>query len=249
MSLKSKAYFMIIFPAVLMASLLSVRGVHFVATFFISVIGAVVVYFCWLFMKERRLNNILDRDCDPVRYLEKCNKANMVQPDFNKAIAYLCLGDFDRAIGYLQNVELPKKVSKPLELVYHCAFMVYYLETGDLENVKRIYEENIKELRKSILHPAITFSVDLQVLAYQYKVNMTDDTAKYYLEQLGYLYEVNSKKISMRQKVATRFIEAGLLEGLGDMDGAMKKYNTVAKYGNRLYIAKLAREKLAERAD
>jgi uncharacterized protein YggT (Ycf19 family) len=229
-----------------MAVSLFMLKINIIVTIFIAVIGSTIICSWWVISKERKISNILEKECDPVRYIEKCNKSNMLYSDLNRAIAYMCLGRLDDGYNLLKNMEMPRKPTKIYELTYHSALMCYYLSVEDLEKASVEYEDEIKKLRKGMLVPSVTFSVDLFVLEYQYKLNRTPETAKYFWEQLKYLYAITSNKLSKRQKLAVRYTEAEVLEELGDIESAVLNYKKVAERGNKLYIAELSRKKLAE---
>jgi len=210
----------------------------------ISFLIVLPVYYGWVVLRNKKIAGILEIECDPVRFIEKCNKANMLYPDISKAVAYMCLGNYEDSLSLLLDSEMPKKPKKLFKLAYHSLLMGYYLETGDLKKAGDEYEDDIKNLRKGLLISGTTLGVDLLVLEYHYKLSTTSDTAKYYLEQVKYLFDINSKLLTKRQKVAIWYIEAELFEKIDDTVNAASMYAKVAKNGNKLWIAESSREKL-----
>lgn len=243
MSLTTKSIILLTVSVITIAAPLSLLGINPIAVFFITFFGALIIWFVWGLFKSKKITNILEEKCDPVLYLEKCNKSHMGYPDYNKAVAYLSLGENKMAHDLLTGGEMPTKPNQIMKLTYHSALMSCYIEMGDLEKAGLQYENYIKDMRKGLLAPIVAFSVDLLALEYQYKLNITPETSRYFLEQLKYLYNINVKALSKRQKLSVLYMEAELLEALGDFEAAVSKYRKVATEGNKLRIAELSRKK------
>ena len=244
MSLTTKIYAFIIISVVVIIVPLTLLRLNPIATFFIAVIGTLIFYMAWITIKSKRLNDILEEKCDPVLYLKKCTKSHMGYPDYNKAVAYLSLGDSKAAYDLLTTGEMPKKQTQIMKLTYHCALMCCYIEMGDLEKAGLLYDNHIKAMRTGLMIPKIAFSVDLLFLEYQYKLNITPETSRYFLEQLRHLYSANVKVLTKRQKLSVLYTEAELLEAVGDLEAAKPIYQKVVNKGNKLWIAELAGKKL-----
>ena len=243
MNLTIKSIIVAVAAVVAIALPLSLLKVNQIAVFFISFFGGMIVYMVWTLLKSKRLTDILEEKCDPVRYLEKCTKSHMSYPDYNKAVAYLSLGESNKAYDLLTTGEMPKKQTQVMKLTYHCALMCCYIESGDLDKAGLEYENHIKAMRKGLLIQSIAFSVDFLHLEYQYKLNMTAETSKYFLEQLRHLCDANDKVLTKRQKLSVLYTEAEVLEAMGDFKSATPKYQKVADEGNKLWVAELSRKK------
>jgi len=244
MSLTAKSYALVTATAVVIVVLLTLLGINPIATFFITVFCAMVAYMAWMTIKSKRLTDILEEKCDPVLYLEKCTKSHMGHPDYNKAVAYLCLGDSKTAYDLLTNGEIPKKMTLFMQLTYNCTLMCCYIENGDFEKAGMQYENHIKTKRKGLMIPKIAFAVDLLFLEYQYKLNITPETSRYFLEQLRHLCDANAKVLTKRQKLSVLYIEAELLEAVDEPEAAASIYRKVANEGNKLWVSELSRKKL-----
>jgi tetratricopeptide (TPR) repeat protein len=244
MSLTTKSVILITVSAVVIVVPLFLLRINLIAIFFMAVIGELIIYFAWALSKSKKISDILEEQCDPELYLKKCNKSHMAYPDYNKAVAYLSLGDTNKAHEWLTFGEMPKKQTKFMKLTYHSALMSCYLEMGDVEKAGLQYENHIKDMRKGLLVPKIACIIDLLILEYHYKLNATPETSKYFLEQLRYLFSVNDKTLSKRQKLSVLYMAAEILEQNGDIEAAVQKYKKVAEEGNKLHIAVLARKKI-----
>ena len=244
MGLNTKSYILIIISAVVITLVLSLLRINQFAVIIIEIIGSLIIYIAWLMIKSTRITKILEEKCDPVLYLEKCTKSHMAHPDYNKAVAYLSLGEYEKALDLLLDGDIPKKMTQIMKVTYRAALMSCYIVMGDLEKAGREYENHIKEMRKGLLVPKVAFSIDLMVLEYQYKLNATPETATYFLEQLRYLYGINSKVLSKRQRLSVLYTEAELLDFVGEKEAAALLYKRVAAEGNTLHIAALAKKKL-----
>ena len=241
----SRTSFIIIFIfGGVVSVLLLMRGV---SSFVFIGIGFLIVFpvaLCIVTIELKQTTNILEKQCDPARFLEKSSTICKL-PDINKALCLWLLGRYEDCYNLLQTIEPRKRRGIASGISYHVMLMSYYLEKDDMDNAATEYT-NLKKLRRRNLLPLYNMSIDLSVAEYHYKLNVTNDTTKYFLEQVRYLYSTYAKKLSLRQKLAFKYTEAELLEKLGDIEGALFLYGKIAEVGNTLHMAEISRKKLLE---
>lgn len=227
-------------------------GINPVIAIFTTFIVIMVGYFIWWGIKTKKLNNLLDENCDPYRFIQECEKVKLISDripfqnncNVNIAVGLISLGDNKEALNILQDVDLSAKNSKVVETLYHLAIFCCYINMDDLTNATFEYENHIKRLRKKVIIPRMVFSIDATVSEYQYKLCKTVENAKYSLGQLDYLYNIYSKKIGKRMRLNVLYNKAELMWEIGDNEGAAEKYKIVAEKGNKLWIADMSRNKL-----
>ncbi|MCL2285587.1 MAG: hypothetical protein FWC32_04390 [Firmicutes bacterium] len=204
-----------------------------------------VGYQVWQTIRLYRMFSIVDKHCDPVRFLEKFKSSPMIFPNMYRAISLSLAGRYQDSYELVIATEPHKRRDFGFKVAYHVLLMSYYLDKNDMENATVEYKNLIKLRRRSFL-PQLNMSIDLSVAEYHYKLNVTDDTTKYFLAQVRYLYSIYVKKLSLRHKLAFKYYEADLLEKLGDIKGALSLYGKIAEVGNTLHFAEISRKKLLE---
>jgi len=210
----------------------------------ISSVVIVIGYIAIIFYIDARRMDVLDRECDPERYIELLGKKPSKGDKLNIALAYSCLGQDDAALAILQDADIALYGHGLIH--YHLLLLCIYMEKKNIEAATQEYEKIIRLKGGSSFGPVMVFSIDIVILDYHYRQNETSDTAKLFLEQLRFLYNVHKKCLRRRQKVFTWFLIAELLEKIGDINGALVQHEKVATKGNKLYVVKLSQNKIAE---
>lgn len=254
--MKLKLYASLIIVGLLIEAALIICDVNPVVAMSVAFLVAMGGYFIWWGRLNKRLNNILDEKCDPIKFIEENEKAKAMSKrtafqnfcNLNIAVGLGSLGRNEEALEILLNtVDVTAKNSKAFDAVYHQALFCFYINTGDLESAAFEYDNYLMEYRKSIKHFAFTFAVDAAVAEYQYKRSKTTETAKIFLKRLEYLSSTYSKKLSKRGRLNILYNKADILAELGEHESALEKYKIVAENGGSLWIAVDSREKLAKK--
>jgi tetratricopeptide (TPR) repeat protein len=223
-----------------------------------SVIGFFVLifgYYGWWLIKNLRLSNILNEQCDPEKYIAEYEKLKKLQKsvtfqnhcNVNIAVGFISLGHFEEALSILTDDVNPKKSKNNVfQATYHLDVFYCHLCLDNLTEAANIYENNIKALRGRVIIPQLTYSYEDSVALYHYMLNKSPETARVYLAQIEYLYNAYSKKIGKRGKLENIYNRAVMLLELGEKEAAVKKLKTVAENANKLWIAEMSRKKLME---
>lgn len=209
----------------------------------IAVCGSYVVIL--VYMIKQRLN-LINEKCDPQAFLEDIQKQitrrkNSVREkaylQYSLAVGYYNLGEYEKAMESLkemehQNISRFRGILLPFTTIkLHCMY-----QAGEIEEAEKIYEHQFTALKPI---------GKLQ----RYSMEMVMAERLFCLERYKEAYEKSSvilvKNGPMIVKLAARYMMARCDEALGNIEAAKKSYGIVAEKGNKLEIARKAREKTA----
>lgn len=211
----------------------------------IITIGLVTLaYIIYINYIQRKRYDILENDLDPEAFIEATYEAyknagknkqlnSLLNSDL--AFGYISLGEYKMAMEFLHKVEpthLPR--SNKLTLSYYNALMIVYYNLDEYAKAKEIYEIVKKYEVKDKLGEQLMDI--LMANKYFYEANY---------EASRKIFENYPKdKMSKRLELEVVFDLANIDEKEGNIKNAIPKYERVAREGNKLYSAKLAKEKL-----
>ncbi len=251
-SLSWKIYAVIFFstiPFVVLMRFLGIRPEIVIITVYIVAFGG---YILWWWVKNKRLANILEEKCDPMGFIKAWEKYRLLSKrkafqnlcNLNIAVGYSAAGQYDNSRKMLETIDLDVKNSQMFKIAYHLACFALYINTLDIQKATFEYENYIKEFGNKVTTPIAKYAVEASILEYNYIVNKSKETAKFYLEQLDYLYNSYSTKLSKRIKLNTLYNKACLELELGNTDEAIKNFKIVIKNGNGLIIVEKSKLQL-----
>lgn len=205
-------------------------------------------------LKLNKRNNILEKECNPVKYIKiykKCkeniNKIKSIDwCNLNIAVGFLHLREYQKALNYLKNVSFPMKQNQSFQLSYHLALMICYIGLSDLEKAEFEYENYIQKSRGKLTVNNINFAIDSVAMEYNYLLQKSSETAKYYLDMLYYRQKAYNKIINKCQNLNLLYRIATLEQELGNIESAIEKYKIISENGNLLWIATESKNKLNE---
>lgn len=211
----------------------------------IITVGIVILgYILYINYVQRKRYGILENDLDPEAFIQATHEAyknagknkqlnSLLNCDL--AIGYISLGDYKMAIELLEKVEpihLPK--ANKLVLAYYNALMIVYYNLNEYDKVKGIYEMVKKyEVRDKLDEQLMNI---LMANKYFYEGN--------YEASRKIFKEYPKNKMSKRLELEILFDLAKMDEKEGNIKNAISKYEKIAREGNKLYSAKLAKKRL-----
>ncbi|WP_313185331.1 hypothetical protein [Lacrimispora sp.] len=218
-------------------------------TAFITLLGG---YFLWWIGKNKALTNILEEKCDPLKFIEACEKFKLFSKrkafqnscNLNIAVGYMTAGQYDDSNKVLQAIDLDVKNSEIFRLAYHLACFAQYINTDEMEKATFEYENYMKDFGGKTITANMKYAVEASILEYNFKLNKNTEAAKYYLAQLDYLYSSYKTKISKRIRLNTLYNKACLEQEIGNAAEAIKKFKFVTENGNGLKIVEQSRVQL-----
>ena len=209
-------------------------------TVFIVTLG----YIIYINYKQGKRYSILENALDPETFIEATYEAykysgknkqlnSLLNNDL--AIGYISLGDYEKAKEFLLKVEpehLPR-INKII-LTYYNALMIVYYNLENYNEVGKVYDKAIQyEVKGKLGNRLMTI---LQANKSFYEGDYQNSRK---------LFESYPKdKMSKRLELEILFDLANIDEKEGNIKEAVSKYERVAKEGNKLYSAKVARDKL-----
>lgn len=221
----------------------------------INLIFIILITFFFLFLsqiafliiKNNKIRDVLDLDCDPEKYLElmdkqekknKKNERGLIYLDINRSAAYLSLGDVRKAKEYLDGVNTSFLSEKNGSYyVYTLNRIVCLYELEETEEAEKLYSTEL--VRLSPLDKRMKKSTEILIGERYFYLHQ-------YKESYEYLKKLLNIDLEKRRylSVLSRLAQMDLMNGEREL--AIEKYKKIAKYGYKLWIAKAAREVLKE---
>lgn len=201
------------------------------------------IYFLHAVINSRINSKLLNEDCDPEKYLNKIMKSKKVyrkKPKYlamisiNEAVANILMGKFYEARQILDNIDQSYLSEKNGTLL---TYMIDYIsccfELGDIDTALSLYNTQLpiltpfnKNLKRSI-----------KILIGE-RYFFEENYDKSY-ESLNQLLDI---ELNRRTYLGILYRLAQIDRIRGDMEKARKKYTKIAQYGNKLWIAKQAKD-------
>lgn len=237
-------FFMI---AVICAAILHYLEVNLILTMLITMFILFSGQITYLIIKNNKIRDVLDLDCDPEKYLElmdkeeKRNKKNdrgLTYLDINRSAAYLSLGDIRKAKEYLDGVNTSYLSEKNGSYyVYTLNRIICLYELEKTEEAEKLYSTEL--VRLSPLDKRTKKSAEIIVGERYFYLHQ-------YKESYQYLKKLLNIDLEKRRylSILSRLAQMDLMNGEREL--AIEKYKKIAKYGNKLWIATEAREALKE---
>ena len=233
--------------SIICASILSYLKVNLILILLITIIVLFSFEITFLVIRNNKIRNVLDLDCDPERYLElmdkqerryKKNERGLTYLDINRSAAYLSLGDVRKAKEYLDGVNtslLSEKNGSYYVYTINRILCLYELE--QTEEAEKLYSTEL--VRLSPLDKRLKKSAEILIGERYYYLNR-------YQESHEYLKKLLNIDLEKRKYLGVLFRLAQMDIMKGEREAAAVKYKKIAKYGNKLWIAKAAGEALKE---
>ncbi len=213
---------------------LNIVVIFLIAFFVLLVFNFMIGYF----MKVRQ-RKVLDWDCDPKRYLKmmderekkfRKNKRVLSYLSINRAVGHLLLGNFMMAKEYLEGIDTSYLSEKNGSyFVYTIDLISCYYELGEIEKAENLYETNL--VRLAPLGKPHKRSVEILIGERYYFQGK-------YEESYECLKKLLKEDLDKRQYLGILFRLAQMDLRNGETDQARKRFEKIAKLGNKLWIAK-----------
>lgn len=198
-------------------------------------------------IRNARFRKVLDWECDPEKYLKmidrqerkyRRNSRAVTILDINRAAAYLIMGDYSKALEYLNSIEESELSEKnDSYYVYTINRILCYYELGEIEKAEALYETEL--VRLCPYGNRLKKSVEILVGERYFFLHR-------YEESYAYLKKLLSCDLHKRQYLGILYRLALMDHINGETELAMGKYKKIVKLGNKLWIAREASERLKE---
>ncbi len=233
--------------SVICAAILRYLEVNLILTMLITLFILFSGEIAFLIIKNNKIRDVLDLDCDPEKYLElmdkqekrnKKNERGLIYLDINRSAAYLSLGDVRKAKEYLDGVNTSFLSEKNGSYyVYTLNRIVCLYELEETEEAEKLYSTEL--VRLSPLDKRMKKSAELLIGERYFYLHQ-------YRESYEYLKKLLNIDLEKRRylSVLSRLAQMDLMNGEREL--AIEKYKKIAKYGNKLWVAKAAKEALKE---
>ncbi|MDF2589472.1 MAG: hypothetical protein K0S41_3313 [Anaerocolumna sp.] len=224
---------------------LNSTGINLVATIVITMVAVFSLYITIAMIRQRKYINQLDELCDPEKFLESTMKQEGITGNcknsylftINTAVSHMELGDYMTGLKLLESVDKDQfGKNKISQTVYYIDLMICYYELGMIEKAEQLFE--------TVLPLAAPYNNKLKQ-----SIDVLIGERFYYLGRYEESYEHLSKVVKEYQMCKRRYLEvifrlAFMDELKGDMDKAIKRYEKVIKFGNKLGIVNDAKDRL-----
>ena len=211
----------------------------------IITVGIVTLgYIIYINHIQRKRYNILENDLDPEEFIKATyeayknagkNKQLNSLLNIDLAFGYISIGQYKDALEFLHKVEpdhLPK-INRSI-LSYYNVLMIVYYNLNEYHNAKDIYDKVKRyEVKDKLGQQLMNLLIANK---YFYEGNYEESRKRF--------ENYPENKMSKRLKLEILFNLANIDEKEGNIKDAILKYEKVAREGNKLYSAKLAKEKL-----
>ena len=180
-------------------------------------------------------NHYLFVKLDPEKYIlivektYKIFKINIMK-DFNRinlSVCYWLLNERKEALKYLNEIKITRLTLPIIKYCYYRNLMEYKYFMGEKEEARKIFDENF---RKSGVKLEIGIMLDYENNPQQKIIEFEK-----LLKGKRKLYQIEIK-----------FNLAKTYEEIGNFEKAKELYKEVAEKGNKLYMGKIAQEKILE---
>lgn len=238
-------YILIIITLIITLITNSILKLSFLKGGIITVIPVVVGYIIYIQIKQTKRYKLLEEDLDPEAFIESTYKAyryaennKQLNSMFNMDLAfgYMSLGEYNKTLECLDKIdpdELPKINNSIIS--YYTLLMISYYNIDDFDRALINYEK--AESYKLTNKRAGKLIDLLKANRYLYE--------REYARSKELFEKYPKDKISKRLELEILYILAYIDEKEGNEKDANLKYEIVAKNSNKLYIGKLAKEKVA----
>jgi tetratricopeptide (TPR) repeat protein len=210
----------------------------------ITILIVMTGYIIISIIRSKKRLSLLEDDCDPEAFLERTEKQRAITGTNKKINAYfdidrsaglITLGRFEEAKDILLSIDkniLSRK--NDTLLVYTINLMSCLYELGEVASAEELFEIQIPSLAP--INNRILLATNLLVAERFFYLKRYDESR----EQLN---KVLNQKLSKRTRMEILYCLAQMDEEEGNEEAAMVKYSQVASEGNKLWIAKKARER------
>jgi len=210
----------------------------------ITVVIVTLSYIIYINHRQRKRYNILENDLDPEEFIKATygayknagkNKQLNSLLNMDLAFGYISLGQYKEALEFLNKVEpnyLPK-INKSI-LAYYNTLMIVYYNLNECNKAEDVYEKAEKYRVKDKQGQQL---MDLLLANKHFYEGNYEESRKRF-------EDYSKNKMSKRLELEVIFDLANIDEKEGNIKDAILKYEKVAREGNKLYSAKLAKEKL-----
>lgn len=210
----------------------------------ITILIVMIGYLIIAFIRGKKRLSLLDDDCDPEAFLERTEKQRSItgkDPKFNtyfdidRAAGLITLGKFEEAKEILLSLDKSKLSRKNDSLlVLTINLIICFYELGEINRAEKLFETQLPALPP--INPRIILAVNLLVAERFFYLNRFNESR----EQFN---KIPHQKLSKRARLEVLYFLAQIDEKEGNKEAAMGKYNQVASEGNKLWIARMSKEK------
>lgn len=210
----------------------------------ITILIVMTGYIIIAFIRGKKRLGLLDDACDPEAFLERTEKQRAItgkDPKFNtyfdidRAAGLITLGRFEEAKEMLLSLDKSKLSRKNDSLlVFTINLMVCLYELGEISRAEELFETQLPAL--SPINPRIVIAVNLLVAERFFYLNRFNECREHF-------NKIPNQKLSKRARLEVLYFLAQMDEQEGNKEAATIKYNQVASEGNKLWIAKMAKER------
>lgn len=220
-------------------------GINIILSYLYSCFVVLLINYIVGLILLKLQSKALNEDCDPERYLSMLEKhakryrlkergLNLLA--INQAAGHMSLGDLQTAKEYLTGIDTSYLSEKNGSyLTYTINLMLCYYALGDIERAESMYETHM--VRLAPLGKKRIIAVDLVIGSRYYYLG------KYALSY-EYLDKLRTKDLNKRQYLGLIY-QLALMDVMnGNTELAVKRFEKVVKFGNKLSIVKSSQEML-----
>lgn len=171
---------------------------------------------------------------EPKKYISRAKKIFKILSGKNEksvilinlSIAYLLLNEKEKFLECINAIKITQNTPKKIKYFYYYNLAAYKYFINEKNEAKKIFDENIrKKTEKTLLEIMLDYEDKPQ-------------------EKIAELKKLKSK--DKLTEIQVKFVLAKTYEKVQDFEKAKKFYEEVAEKGNKLYMGKIAQEKILE---
>lgn len=220
-------------------------GMNPVATAAVTMVIVMTGYTVISVMRNQSRVRLLDEACDPEAFLLRTEKQEAITGHksriselfaIDKAVAYMAMGDYERAKTLLIGFDSQKFSNNDTILAIHVIDLILcHYELGEVKEAESLFESRLPVL--SPFQMRIKLATKILVGERLFYLGRYD-------ESRTELTSLLKQAMTMRARLGILYKLAQIDEIQGDMTSAIKRYTKVANKANKLDIAEKAKMRL-----
>jgi tetratricopeptide (TPR) repeat protein len=211
----------------------------------ITLVTMIVGYVAIAVVRSKKRLNLIEEKCNPQAFIEATERQrNITGKDpkidaylsIDKAAGLILMGEFEKAKEVLLSIDRAYlSVKNGTLLIYTINLILCLYQLGEISHAEELFETQVPLLPP--VNSKMTQLMKVLVAERFFFLNRFEESKEKFQELLG-------EKITKRERLGILYQLAQVEDKQGDINAAKEKYQEVSDYGEDLWIAQQARERL-----
>lgn len=226
----------------LMMILFLIIGVSELLAGIATVVIMVTLYIVWGVSRHKKRVALLIKDYDPDAFIEATKRQQEIMPkvagilELDIAGGYISKGDFKEALDILDAIDRSKL--KNNDYAYYQNLCIAFYGLGERKEAEKIYEEKLMTITPR--NKDQVYSRSLLIAKYFFEKGDLETSEKVLTEL------ISTKKLPDYIRLHVYYTMGLICEKKGELDSAVNHFKFVAHAKGKLYIMKMARERVED---